>query len=166
MLCLCNKRLLGRPSLWLLSHSYVPKLSVKDAVCSNEIYVLSVSKGHMKRAWSLRQSYWVVAEHLGDRPCGGLVEIGPSRLLGLNAWSLVSGSVFGRTGKYGLVEGGVSLWVALEFQKTMAGPVSSLCLLLCHACLPASIFFPWWSCTYFKPSPNSSISCLGHDVSL
>lgn len=117
MLCLCNKRLLGRPLLWLLSHSYVPKLSVKDAVCSNEIYVLNVSKGHMKRAWSLRQSYWVVAEHLGDRPCGGLVEIGPSRLLGLNAWSLVSGSVFGRIGKYGLVEGGVSLWVALEFQR-------------------------------------------------
>lgn len=93
MLCLCNKRLLGRPLLWLLSHSYVPKLSVKDAVCSNEIYVLNVSKGHMKRAWSLRQSYWVVAEHLGDRPCGGLVEIGPSRLLGLNAWSLVSGTI-------------------------------------------------------------------------
>lgn len=35
----------------------------------------------------------MVAEHLGDRPCGGLVEIGPSRLLGLNAWSLVSGTI-------------------------------------------------------------------------
>jgi hypothetical protein len=55
-------------------------------------------------------------------PCGGLNENGPHRFVSLNAWSLVGGTVLGRTGWCGLVGESVSLGMGFEVSKVHTRP--------------------------------------------